>query len=76
MRFLKRFFLSRLLSGLESARQDNYKTEDGLRVLTALRKVINSDNPIEYFSVRKMLDAHASTDPLRKRFVDDLNGDQ
>lgn len=56
MRFLKRFFLSRLLSGLESARQDNYKTEDGLRVLTTLRKVINSDNPIEYFSVRKMLD--------------------
>jgi hypothetical protein len=56
MRFLKRFFLSRLLSGLESARQDNYKTEDGMRVLTTLRKVINSDNPIEYFSVRRMLD--------------------
>lgn len=56
MRFLKRFLLNRLLSGLENARRDNYKTEDGLRTLTALRKVINSDNPIEYFSVRKMLD--------------------
>lgn len=56
MRFLKRFLLNRLLSGLENARRDNYKTEDGLRTLTTLRKVINSDNPIEYFSVRKMLD--------------------
>ncbi|QXO10122.1 hypothetical protein pEaSNUABM37_00161 [Erwinia phage pEa_SNUABM_37] len=56
MRFLKRFFLTRLLTSLEVARRDNYKTEDGLRALTALRKVINSDNPIEYFSVRKMLD--------------------
>jgi len=56
MRFLKRFLLNRLLSGLENARCDNYKMEDGLRALGALRKVINSDNPIEYFSVRKMLD--------------------
>lgn len=56
MRFLKRFFLRRLLSSLESVRRDNYKTDDGLQALTALRKVINSDNPIEYFSVRRMLD--------------------
>lgn len=56
MRFLKRFILKRLLSGLENARRDSYKTEDGLRTLTMLRKVINSDNPIEYFSIRFMLD--------------------
>lgn len=56
MRFLKRLLLNRLLSGLEKARRDSYKPEDGLRVLGALRKVINSDNPIEYFSVRCMLD--------------------
>ena len=55
MRFLKRLLLKRLLSGLENARRDNYNADDGLRALTVLRKVINSDNPIEYFSIRHML---------------------
>lgn len=65
MRFLKRLILQRLLGKLQATRRDNYSPEDGLRVLSALRKVVTSDNPIEYFSVRRMLDVRFRVQTLR-----------
>lgn len=55
MRFLKRFMLNRSLKLLRSVQRDNYSPNEALQALMALRKVINSDNPIEYFGVREML---------------------
>lgn len=65
MRFLKRLLLKRLLGKLQTTRRDSYTPDDALRVLTALRTVINSDNPIEYFSVRRMLDVRFQVQTLR-----------
>lgn len=58
MQFLKRIMLKRYLKTLRNALRESYKPNDALQALAALRKVINSDNPIEYFSVRDTLSVH------------------
>lgn len=55
MQFLKRMMLKRLLKALRNVVRESYNPDEALQALTALRKVINSDNPIEYFSVRSTL---------------------
>jgi len=55
MQFLKKLMLRRYLKMLRSALRDNYNEDEALHALSILRKVITSDNPIEYFSVRVML---------------------